>query len=124
MADSVINWNVTLAETPGTLELPDSIDTLSALLFNAACLWEAALDAKDNASAPGHAIAREWADNGACACREQVAALAGEVESAWNSLTDDDRDGWAAPFDWAFVPYWLARRLGWMPGDPCSNPHA
>ena len=96
---------------------------LATLLENAATLWEAALDAFEDKGAPGHAEAKAWREReGMAACRGAIAALAGEVESAWKSLDDDARDGWACPFDWEFVPYWLARRMGWIDGEPCADP--
>lgn len=109
---------------PLVLALPTSPDELRAALFNAACLWEAAQDAANRAGAYGHAGAKEYLGNaGACEARETIAALALELEAAWHSLDDDARDGWACPFDWEFAPAWLARRMGWEEGDPCSDPN-
>ena len=110
-----------LRETPATAPGAD----LSALLFNAACLWEAAEDMANRANAYGHEGAKAFrARAGACEARETIAGLALEVEAAWNGLSDDARDGWACPFDWEFVPAWLARRMGWEAGDPCEDPRA
>ena len=107
------------------LKLPTSADELAALLFNAGCLWESACDARDNENAPGHEGAKAYLGGaGACESRGFITSLASEVEAAWNSLSDDARDGWACPFDWEFCPWWLARRMGWEEGDPCADPHA
>lgn len=108
---------------PLLMALPTSPDELRAALFNAACLWEAAESMASRADAFGHDGAKDFiAREGACAARETIAALALEVEAAWNSLSDDARDGWACPFDWEFCPAWLARRMGWEAGDPCEDP--
>jgi hypothetical protein len=109
-----------------------AIDELAAMIsepapdfvaFNAACLWEVFLGLKDNPEALGHEEARGFLGaRGSCEAREEIAGLAMEAESAWDSLSDDDRDGWACPFDWGFIPHWLPRRLGFVEGDPCQPP--
>ena len=113
-----------MATAPAKLELPATLEQLEQLLHSAACLWEAAENMRNTPGAFGHEGARLFiARNGACEARVQIAALACEAESAWDSLSDDARDGWACPFDWEFVPAWLARRMGWEEGQPCDDPH-
>lgn len=85
-------------------------------LFTAACLWEAAIDAKAEGEKERAAdqladtfnaqFFSHWANVGTCTVREQVAKLAPACDAAWEALTDEERDTNDA-FDWTFVPQWL-----------------
>lgn len=84
------------------------------LCFVAACLWEAALDAMDDASNPAHCDADSYRKNhGTATMRDAIVSLAPECEAAWKALGDEGQDN-AGCFDWEFCPQWLAKRMGWV----------
>lgn len=50
---------------------------------------------------------RAWNNYGTSAMRQEAAKLGKAAQAAWLALSDDDRDGICAPFDWEFVPAFL-----------------
>ena len=84
----------------------------------AACLWEAALDLRSCADAEsgerramlGVRLDSLFDAEGTAEVRARVCAYAADCESAWQRLTDAERDEFGA-FDWEFVPDWLLSRL-------------
>ena len=85
---------------------------------NAACLWEAVLEAyRESGRAVSPAWVQHmrdhWEGNGVCRVREAVCALAGDVDSGWKIAR---ACGFDSPFDWEFCPWFIAACVDWEQG--------
>ncbi|MBS7671741.1 hypothetical protein [Croceicoccus gelatinilyticus] len=84
------------------------------LAETAACLWEAAQNlvfGKNYADLPEAIILKDANEGmGAAGLRMEITALAPACMADWVMLSVEQQDE-AAPYDWEFVPTWLANRL-------------
>ena len=91
--------------------LPTRFDPfpMSELQVEAAlCLWEAALELKEQASADGTLLTALFELHGTGVMRHAVMQLVPACCAAWDMLSDDEQEK-AAPFDWEYVPGFLRR---------------
>ena len=94
-------------------------------LETAACLWEAAMDLRDNpTSLPGDVeralqIRASFEAIGTSAMRLIVIGWTDAVDAAWAKVADD----YPMSFDWDFVPDWIIRHIDWSDaGAPAIGP--
>jgi len=82
---------------------------------NAACLWEAVLEADPTGDADGWkgAMRREAQTVGIAALRSATVALAQAGEIGWREA---QRTGFDSPFDWEFCPWFIAACVDWEHG--------
>ncbi|WP_454883972.1 hypothetical protein [Sphingomonas oryzagri] len=81
-------------------------------LITAMCLWEAVLEMKDNKQE----VLSCFENIGTAGMRFYVAQWVRPVDDAWDALSQDEKDA-SVPFDWEFVPNWIAKHVSW------ENPH-
>lgn len=94
----------------------------AASLETAACLWEAVCEMEQNGDTRsadsdleerGEMIRAAREAMGSSALRITVIGWTARVDAAWLEA----QDTYDFPFDWEFVPGWIARNIDW------SNPH-
>lgn len=100
----------------------------AASLETAACLWEAVCEMEQNGDtrsadpdleARGGMIRAAREAMGSSALRLTVIGWTGAVDAAWL----EQGDKYDFPFDWEFVPGWIARNVDWSnPYAPCVKP--
>ncbi|MEP2533512.1 hypothetical protein [Shimia sp.] len=113
---------VVAIDAPASLN--DSEYDAETLAEVAACLWESVLDA-DPGATPDPA-AEGWQANmqrkaraeGMAALRSHVIGYAADAESGW-SLAQGS--GFDSPFDWEFVPRFVAACIDWKNGGLVAN---
>lgn len=81
----------------------------------AATLWEAAMSMRTVAQEGwpdtlAQRLDSIWTSRGTAEIRQQVCGYAAACERDWRALGEDGQEE-AAPFDWEFVPRWLAGAL-------------
>lgn len=88
-----------------------AIITPDCLMEVACCVWEAILDIKS-----GPDVEASFSAIGTSAMRQKACDWAEMVESDYRSIGSDE--GYIDPFDWGFVPEWLALNVDWTEGEP------
>lgn len=94
---------------------------LAASLETAACLWEAVLEMRDTrhaadpaTAARSAAIRAAFGRIGTSVIRLTVLGWTEPVDLSWAQV----RDSYDAPFDWEFVPGWIAANVDWSTEYP------
>lgn len=80
----------------------------------ACCAWEAILNAKDD-----ELIDAAFEALGTCEIRRFACFVAPMIEADWQSIGGGESYG--DPFDWEFVPQWLALNVNWCGESPVVN---
>lgn len=105
--------------------IDSAIAAVNVEAINAACLWEAVIDARaalysgeggDGARPAWVAAMNDYFDGfGSCEARDSIVALSGFAESGWRAAQET---GFDSPFDWEFCPWFIAACLDWGTGGP------
>lgn len=93
----------------------------TARLEAVACMWEAVLDMLSSGGGiKGKRAQVEKAREriGTSALRLTIIGFADELEADWQHVKDD----YPEPFDWSFVPGWLAHNVVWSDHYPTLMP--
>lgn len=97
------------------------------LMETSLCLWEAFVD-MEAGEKPNQLLREFRAQHGSWECRHAIIALTPLVEELWNSMSDDERDGYT--FDFEFCPDVILHAVDWPGALTHSNarpglvPHA
>lgn len=99
----------------------------AASLETAACLWEAVLEMRDTrhaadqiAASRAATIRAAFGRIGTSAIRLTVLGWTDTVDAAWAEV----RESYDAPFDWEFVPDWIAANVDWSTDYPTLRPQS
>jgi len=87
-------------------------DDKTEQLLTSMCVWEAILEMKET----DNQVKACFENIGTNAVRWYAAQWCEKVDAAWDALTAEQQEA-SVPFDWEFVPEWLAENVDW------SNPH-
>lgn len=93
-------------------------DTFNAeSLETAACIWEAVLEILNGGA--GHKGLRVQAQRireniGTAELRSVALRWTELVDAAWEKV----KDSYSGPFDWEFVPEWIAQNIDWSGDKP------
>lgn len=117
-----------IIEDPIFIGLPEINGTAltqreDALAETAACLWEETQRLLFKAEEETEVVRRMKAANealGAAGLRCEIVALAPRCHADWEALSVEEQDR-EAPFDWDYVPKWLAEHIE---ANPKSRPLA
>lgn len=90
----------------------------AASLETAACLWEAVLDILNGGA--GHKGLRARVDRvrenmGTSGLRLAVLEWVDAADADWATVKEEC---WDQPFDWEWIPQWIANNVEWTTGQP------
>lgn len=92
----------------------------AASLETAACLWEAVLELQNGGRGHKglrHQVAAARERMGTSALRLTVLRWVDLVDAEWAKV----KDTYDQPFDWEFVPEWIARNIDWSGDMPVNK---